>query len=322
MGPNAKGALLALFGFAVFSTHDVIVKTLGGTYSPYQLLFFNVLFGFPLLSFMLVRDSVADTLRPRHPWWTVVRMVSITIASASIFYAFSVLPLAQTYSILFLFPLFITLLSIPMLGEKIGIQRGGAMLLGLAGVLIVLQPGTTTFGIGHVAALVGVFFSALGSIIVRRVGRAERNLVLLLFPMLGNFIVMGTLMPFTYVPMPLADLAALALMSLLGFIGLNCMIIAYQWAEAVVVAPMQYSQMIWATIFGTLLFGDRLETSTVVGTLVIVVSGLIIVLREGRKNISDNTPVLRSGGRLPAGAMPEQSVARDGLNATKPPGEK
>ena len=183
MSPNTRGALIGLAGFAVFATHDVIVKFLGATYSPYQILFFSVMFGFPLVSFMLVRDSSADTMRPRHPWWTALRTVSILVSTTSIFYAFSVLPLAQTYSILFTVPLIITLLSIPILGERVGMHRGGAVLVGLVGVLLVVRPGSAAFTLGHAAALVGAFASALTSIIVRRIGRDERDLVLLLFPM-------------------------------------------------------------------------------------------------------------------------------------------
>ncbi|MCP4318606.1 MAG: DMT family transporter [Hyphomicrobiales bacterium] len=301
MGSNTKGALVGLLGFGVFATHDVIVKYLGATYSPYQILFFSVMFGFPLVSFMLVRDMSADTMRPHHPWWTALRTVSILVSSTCIFYAFSVLPLTQTYSILFSVPLIITLLSIPILGERVGIHRGGAVVVGLVGVLIVVRPGSAPLEFGHLAAFVGAFGSALSSIIVRRIGREERDLVLLLYPMLGSFLVMGALMPFEYKPMPLTDLAAVAVLSLLGFIALNCMIGAYKAAEAAIVAPMQYSQILWATLFGLVFFNEAPEQRTLVGAVIIIVSGLYIVIRESRTNVSENTPVLRNRSRIVAG---------------------
>lgn len=302
MSSNTKGALLGLLGFAIFATHDVIVKYLGATYSPYQILFFSVMFGFPLLSFMLVRDASADTMRPRHPWWTALRTVSIIVSSLCVFYAFSVLPLAQAYSILFSVPLIITLLSIPILGERVGLHRGGAVFVGLIGVLIVVQPGATEFTLGHAAALAGAFASSLASIVVRRIGRDERNLVLLLFPLLGSFLVMGGLMPLAYQPMPLDDLAAVAVLSLLGFIALNCMIRAYKAGEAVIVAPMQYSQILWATLYGALFFDEVPDNRTLIGAVVIIASGMYIVFRESRKNVSENTPVLRTRSRITAGA--------------------
>lgn len=302
MGSNTKGVLLALLGFAVFSTHDVIVKYLGASYGPHQILFFSVLFGFPLLSFMLVGDASSGNMRPNHPWWTALRTLSIIISSMCVFYAFSVLPLAETYSILFTVPLMITLLSIPILGERVGIHRGGAVLVGLIGVLIVVQPGATDFTFGHLAALVGAFAASLNSIVVRRIGREERDVVLLLFPLLGSFLVMGALMPFDYKPMPLSDIVAVAILSALGFIALNCMIGAYKAGEAAIVAPMQYSQILWATAFGMLLFDEQPQQWTLIGAGVIIASGMYIVFRESRANISKNTPVLRTRGRIAAGA--------------------
>lgn len=301
MGSNTRGALLGLAGFAVFSTHDVIVKHLGATYSPFQIIFFSVIFGFPLVSFMLVRDASADTMRPHHPWWTALRTISILVSSVCVFYAFSVLPLAQTYSILFTIPLMITLLSIPILGERVGMHRGAAVLVGLAGVLIAVRPGASGLSYGHLAAFGGAFAAALSSIVVRKIGRNERSLVLLLFPMLGSFLVMGSLMPFTYEPMPFRDLAAAAILSLLSFIALNCMIGAYKSGEAVVVAPMQYSQILWAIFYGAVIFKEIPDLQTIIGAVIIIASGIYIVLRENLRNISENTPVLRTRSRIAAG---------------------
>jgi drug/metabolite transporter (DMT)-like permease len=301
MGSNTKGALLGLTGFAVFATHDVIVKYLGADYSPFQIVFFSVMFGFPLISLMLVRDTSAETMRPHHPWWTALRTVSILVSSICIFYAFSVLPLAQTYSILFTIPLIITLLSIPLLGERVGMHRGGAVLVGLAGVLLAVRPGASGLSLGHLAAFAGAFASALSSIVVRKIGRNERSLVLLLFPMLGSFLVMGGLMPLTYKPMPFHDLAAAAILSLLSFIALNCMIGAYKAAEAVVVAPMQYSQILWAVVYGALIFHEKPDLQTIAGAVIVIASGIYIVLRENLRNISENTPVLRTRSRIAAG---------------------
>jgi drug/metabolite transporter (DMT)-like permease len=301
MGSNSKGALIGLAAFAIYATHDAIVKYLGASYTPFQILFFSVLLGFPLISLMLVRDKSAENMRPNHPWWTVLRTVSILISSVCVFYSFSVLPLAQTYSILFTLPLFTTLLSIPVLGERVGIHRGGAVVIGLIGVLIVIRPDGTELSLGHVAAFAGAFFASLAAIIVRRIGRDERNVVLVMFPMLGSFLVMGVLMLPDYRPMPLEDFTAVAALALLGFVALNLMIAAYKTAEAVVVAPMQYSQIVWAILFGMIFFDEIPDIATLVGAVIIIASGIYIVLREGRKNVSMNTPVLRSRSRISAG---------------------
>src|SRR6056297_1436415 len=124
MSGNAKGALLALLAFGVFSTHDVFVKILGGIYSPFQIVFFSVLLSFPLATVMLMRDAKPGTLVPVHPWWMALRTGAAVVTGVTAFYAFSVLPLAQVYAILFASPLLITLLAIPILGERVGIRRG------------------------------------------------------------------------------------------------------------------------------------------------------------------------------------------------------
>ncbi len=300
MNPNTKGALLGLLAFGIFATHDVLVKYLGATYTPFQIVFFTVLFGFPLVSIKLVSDPSAANLHPRHPWWVALRTLALVISTASNFYAFSVLPLTQTYAMLFTVPLIITLLSIPVLGERVGLHRGGAVAVGLIGVLIVLRPDSTPLTLGHYAALAGAFCSALASIIVRRIGREERDVVLLLFPLLANFLIMGALMPFFYKPMEVGDLGAVAALAVLAFVAMVCMIAAYKSGEAAVVAPMQYSQILWALAYGALFFGETADLQTLMGVGVIIASGVYIVVRESRQNTSENTPVLRTRSRITA----------------------
>jgi len=291
------GPLLALAAFGIFATHDVIIKFLGGLYSPFQIIFFSVLMSFPLVTLMLMRDATHGNLRPVHPWWTALRTACSVVTGVCVFYAFSVLPLAQTYAILFAAPLLITLLAIPILGEKVGLRRGLAVLVGLAGVVIVLRPGGQDLLLGHLAALTAAVTSALASIIMRKIGRDERTVVMLLYPMAANFVVMAALLPLVYVPMPISHLGLLGIISLLGFCGGLLLIAAYKRAEAAVVAPMQYSQILWATLYGTLLFGETLDGPRMLGAGVIIASGVYIVLREATKGASSTTPVLRTRSR-------------------------
>ncbi|WP_179381364.1 DMT family transporter [Jannaschia marina] len=294
------GILLALAAFALFSTHDIAVKMLGGGYAVFQIVFFSVLLTFPLVVFMLLRDSEVGTLIPRHPWWTALRTVAAVTTGFCAFYAFSVLPLAQVYAMIFASPLLITLLAIPVLGEKVGLHRGGACVAGLVGVLVVLRPGAVELGPGHVAALVAAFTGALASVIVRKIGREERAAVLMLYPMVANFAIMGTLLPFVYKPMPLPDLGLWAMMAALAFLAGLALIQAYRRADAVLVAPMQYSQIIWAALFGWLFFDETIQPMTALGAAIIIASGLYIVFREGRGR-SSNSPVLRTRTRPETG---------------------
>ncbi|OIQ29239.1 MAG: EamA family transporter [Alphaproteobacteria bacterium MedPE-SWcel] len=304
---NIKAAILALIAYAIFSTHDVVVKFVSAEVSAFQIVFFSSLLSFPLLTMLMVRDATPGTLRPKHPIWTALRSLSMSVVPASAFYAFSVLPLAQTYALLFATPLLITILSIPVLGERVGLPRLGAVLVGFAGVMVVLRPGETQLGLGHAAALLAALGSAFQSVILRKLSSVERRVVLMLFPMLTTVVVMGLALPFVYVPLTAPELSGLTIIAVFGFCATLLLVNAYSIGEAAIVAPMQYSQIIWATIFGLILFDEKIDLLTLVGAGLIIASGVFIVLREARGGQSNNTPVLRTRGR---------AVTSGGLNVS------
>lgn len=307
---SAKGALLALLAFGVYSTHDVVVKSLGSSYSPFQIVFFANLFGFPIVTLMLMRDADNGNLRPRHPWWTLLRTASTVISTTLVFYGFSVLPMAQTYALIFAAPLLITILAIPILGERVGWRRQVAVLVGLVGVLVVIRPGTTELQAGHVAVLAAAVFSAIAAVVVRKIGHEERSAVLLLYPMMANFLLMGCALPFVYQPLPVVDIGALLLMALLGFLGGLLHISAYRAGSAVVVAPMQYSQILWAVVYGALFFGERPDWNTAIGATIVIASGIYVVLREDRADTSPVQPVLGARARFVIGPYPRSHSLR------------
>ena len=307
MSSNVRGALFALLAFAIFSTHDVIIKTLGATYAPVQIVFFSVLLSFPLATVMLMRDATPGTLIPKHPWWLALRTGAAVVTGVSAFYAFSVLPLAQTYAIIFAAPLLITILAIPVLGEVVRFRRWAAVIVGLIGVLVVLRPGSTELTLGHLAALAAAVGSAVASIVVRRIGSEERPVVMLLYPIVCNFVVMAVLLPGVYEPMPIEHLGLLAVVALFAWTAGRLVIKAYQSGEAAIIAPMQYSQIIWASIYGYAFFGESIDRTTAIGAGIIIASGLYIVLRESRGS-SENTPVLRTRSPRETATTPRVSL--------------
>lgn len=305
MQSHLRGALLSLAAFGLYASHDVVVKFLGGTYSTFQTMFFAGLMGFPLITLMLLSDRRDGTLIPRHPWWTITRTVSSVVTGVMGFFAFSQLPMAQCYAIFFAMPLLITLMAIPMLGEKVGLRRGLAVIVGLAGVMIVLRPGgEVPLGVGHLAALGAATTGAFSSVIIRKIGRAERSVVLMIYPMVLTFLAMGLAMPFVYKPMPVEHLGLTAVMAALGLVGALASIASYRVAPAIIVAPMQYSQIIWAAFYGWLFFGETVDLYTAIGSGVIIASGIYIVLREGTPSVSKNRPVLENRSRLDVGTIP------------------
>lgn len=304
---NARGAVLALLAMGIYATHDVVIKTLGAHYPSLQVLFFSSLLSFPLVMLIIMRDPTPGTLRPANPGWVAVRTVVGVIAGMGSFFAFSRLPLAQVYAILFAAPLLVTILSIPILGERVGAHRWAAVIAGLAGVLIVLRPGAQPLDPGHGAALAAALGSAMTAVILRKLGRSERPLVLLMWPMLGNFVATGASLALDYRPMELAHLALAGVIACLGLLAGFLLILAYRAGEAVIVAPMQYSQILWATAYGWIFFGEVLDLPTVLGAAIIIGSGIYIVWREGQGN-STNRPVIASRIRAETVTAPRTSL--------------
>ncbi len=308
-GGNLRGALVALLSMGIYATHDVIIKVLGADYPALQILFFSSLLSFPFIAALLLRDPTHGTLRPANPFWVAFRSAAIVISGMCGFYAFSVLPLAQVYAILFAAPLFITILSIPFLGEKVGPHRWLAVVVGMAGVLVVLRPGQTALTLGHLAALGGAICSALAAISVRKLGRSERTVILILWPMLGNFVLTGASLGLDYQPMALGDLALAGVIAVLGLLGGFFLIVAYQTGEAAVVAPMQYSQMLWASAYGWFLFDERLDLAMGLGSALIIGSGLYILARE-RRGSSVNHPASEARMRAESVTAPRSLLLR------------
>jgi len=305
---NLKGASLGLLSMAIFATHDAVVKSLGGTLTAFQIVFFAALFSFPIISVILLKDRREGHLRPVHPWWVMTRAMCNVVTGVTAFYAFTTLPLAQVYPLLFATPLLITVMSIPLLGETVRLRRWAAVIVGLLGVLVVVRPGQADLTLGHLAALTSAVCGALASVIVRKIGPDERSVVLLLYPMVANFVAMAIAMPFVYVPMELPELGALAIIALFGLTASFLQILAYRAGEAVIVAPMQYSQIIWAVIFGYFFFGESIDGPTMAGAAIVISSGLYIVFRESSSDASENQPVLRTRGRNETAITPRSSL--------------
>ena len=322
MSVNQRGVALALLAFAVFAGHDVFIKILGQHYSPFQIVFFSVLLSFPLATLMILRDPTRDTLLPRHPWWVAIRTVAAVITAFCAFYAFSVLPLAQVYAILFASPLLVTVLSIPILGERVRLQRWAAVIVGLVGVIVVLRPGSTDLTLGHLAALIAAVASALASVIIRRIGKEERAAVILIYPLVANFVVMGSALPFVYQPMPGLHFLMLAVIAAMAWTAARLIVVAYRDADAVLVAPMQYSQIIWASLYGLIFFDEGLDAPTVLGAAIIIASGVFILFRESRASV--HRPNLETRTRAGTPGVPRVSgmmglPGRGGLRGAAPP---
>ncbi|MEM6762016.1 MAG: DMT family transporter [Pseudomonadota bacterium] len=294
---GAAGALFGLGAYAALSSHDAIVKVLGGTYSPVQIVFFGALLAFPFITIYLISDPTPRKLRPVHPGWLGARSIAATMSAVCAYFAFTTLPLSEAYAFIFSTPLLITLLAVPILGETIRLRRGIAVAVGLLGVLIVLNPGASSLGLGHLAAICAAFLAAFNAIVVRKISNDEHVVVMVLYPMLTNLAISAVILPFVYVDVQLVHFGMFAMVSALVLLGMSMLVVAYSRAPAIMVAPMQYSQILWGVLFGVLLFDEFPSWNTFVGAVVIVASGIYILKREAQPNVSRSTPVLSTKTR-------------------------
>ncbi len=303
-----KGILFALGGFAVFSLHDVVIKLLAN-YSVFQIVFFAMLFGYVPFSIGRLFDRREIALRPVHPLLVLLRSVLVTTSLCCAALAFSLLPMVQVYVLIFMTPLIISVLAIPVLGEKIHRFRWMTILLGLVGIVIVLRPSPDTLQAGHLFALIAAFASAGAAIISRKIGHVENTATLMLAPMIMNILVSGSILYFVYQPMPVDDLALMFLIGALALVAHLLLLAAYRNAPASLVAPMQYSQLLWALVYGFFFFGEQIDSFIVLGSLVTILSGLLMIWRETR--VSTIKPILRTRNIRMVSAAPVPGSEQD-----------
>jgi drug/metabolite transporter (DMT)-like permease len=274
------GILMALVANLLFTTSDAIVKTLTARYPVVQVVTMQVGFAFIPLIVMTIRDGTFSHLRIVHPLLVAIRGLCAGIGTLCGFFAFSILPLADVYAIAFCAPMVVTIASIPVLGEQVGRYRFAAILVGFIGILIMVRPGVTPLSLGHAAAFGSVFTSAAVVLIMRRIGREEQRGVMVAAVLAGLLVVSlpGTLAVGRW-PAP-QDLAFAAASGLLMGSAQFFTLEALRRAPAASVAPMQYTMLVWALVYGTVLFGDPVQLNVLVGAAIVILSSLTIVHRE------------------------------------------
>lgn len=282
LSPSLRGAFLGLGAMALYCFYDVTIKFLGGAYSPLQILFCAGLVFVVLILAQLLLTGQGSRMLPVQPRWTALRVVAALLNGVLGAHAFAVLPLAQAYAVFFLMPLMIALLAVPVLGEPMDRARGFAILAGLAGVMIALQPGRADLGLGHMAAFSAAALGALNYVILRKTSGVESPGVLMLYPAVAQLAFTGIAMLWLWVPMPPAHWALTTLMGVALMVGGLMIIAAYRIAPAIIVAPMQYSQIIWAAILGALFFGEAMDAPMILGIAIIIVAGQILLWHASR----------------------------------------
>ncbi|MEO7065650.1 MAG: DMT family transporter [Rhodanobacter sp.] len=276
-----KGVLLGFAAFAAFSISDAFVKALRGSLPAYEAVFVGAVLGLTALPFIKRRgDRWRDVVISKRPGLWLIRAAAGAIGSTAAVIAFTALPMAEAFALIFLMPIFVTILSVIVLKEPVGWRRWSAVLMGFVGVLVVLRPGFRALHSGHMAAMVCGLAGAVSMIALRLAGPHEKRITLYSAGVIGPMVVTGTLM-LTHFRWPDADQYGLLLgYGLLAAVGAVLLMLATQKAPANHVAPTQYSQMLWAVLLGYAVFHDQLDWPMLVGIAIILGAGLFTFVRE------------------------------------------
>ena len=278
-----KGVLLGFMAFAAFAASDAFVKALRGSLPAYEAVFFGATVGLTALPFIKgPGDRWREVVLAQRPGLWLVRAVASATGSIAAVIAFTALPMAEAFALIFLLPIFVTILSVLVLKEAVGWRRWSAVVAGFVGVLVVLRPGFRVLGIGHLAAIVCGLSGAVSMIALRMAGPHEKRVTLYGAGMVGSMLVAGLLMLANFRWPDLAQWGLLLGYGLLAALGSVLLMLATQIAPANHVAPTQYSQMLWAVLLGYVVFHDKLDWPMAIGIAIILGAGLFTFVREER----------------------------------------
>jgi drug/metabolite transporter (DMT)-like permease len=275
----AAGITAMLTGIALFSLNDALGKWLLTTYSVGELLLIRGIASLLLIApFMWRVGRAAFTQAPR-PLLQIVRLTFSTLEVAMFFWAVSYLPLADTVTFYLAAPIYVTALSVVVLGEKVGARRWAAVAVGFAGVMLAMRPSQASLTLPALIALVGSVFFA-GLMIATRLLRETQNTVLVSGQIMATLLFGAATAPFAWLtPSPL-DLALLSLFGVISIVALACVNYSLKLAAASVVVPYQYTIIVWAIVLGYLVFGNWPDGFTLAGAGIIIAAGLYIFWRE------------------------------------------
>jgi drug/metabolite transporter (DMT)-like permease len=276
-----KGVLLGFMAFAAYALSDAFVKSLRGSLPAYEAVFFGAALGLTALPFIKARgDRWREVLVAKRRGLYLVRAIAGAVGSVAAVIAFTALPMAEAFALIFLLPIFVTLLSVLVLKEHVGWRRWSAVVAGFIGVLVVLRPGFRVLGAGHFAAIVCGLAGAISMIALRLAGPHEKRLTLYSAGMVGSTLLTGVLMLSRFRWPDLHQWLLLLGYGLLAALAAVLLMLATQKAPANHVAPTQYSQMLWAVLLGYVLFNDRLDWPMAIGIAIILGAGMFTFVRE------------------------------------------
>ncbi len=295
------GIMFNLLGLSVFPFQDVIMKLLSDRYAVWQFGVVRAVVAVTAFALVLVVMRQVHQFRARRPGLILLRGVLTFVGYTCYYLAIASLPLADAVAVVFSAPLIVTALSVPLLGERVGLQRGGAIVVGFGGILLIVQPGLQTFQPALLLAVATAIVYALSMITTRKIGHSDSAVTIAMYGLLvfGLASGLGSALLHIIGPEPSADPSLafltrpwaaptslhLGLMVATGFItavGHFCSAQAYRIAPPSLVSAFEYSYFVWAVGLGFWFWGDVPSRATMAGVTVIIGTGLYVVRREAQ----------------------------------------
>ncbi|MBV6633105.1 MAG: DMT family transporter [Alphaproteobacteria bacterium] len=281
------GVVLMVAGISILASMDVLIKIISQSYSIPQVIFFRSLLSLPVLLLCLRFEGGWKALKTERPFLHVSRGFVMALTTACFVFSFQQLPLSDVYSIIFSSPLIVTLLAIPLLGERVGMHRMAAVAVGFIGVIIAMQPGFAQNNPATYVALFGAFSYAMVQIFIRQMSETESTAAITIYGTIMIMTCAGAVLPWFWTTPTLADFAILAVIGAMGGAGQYCLTSAFRYADASLLSPYNYLSLIWGAFYGFAVFGDIPGLATIIGSVIIVASGLYIIHREaGRSKLN------------------------------------
>ncbi|WP_448206981.1 DMT family transporter [Azospirillum sp. sgz302134] len=274
-----RGILLVVIAVFFFSCSDATAKYLSQTLPSIEIGWMRYV-GFTTLLLPLMLRGGGAELHTARPGLQIVRGLGMLGSALFFIMGMRFLPLAEAAATSYVSPVFVTILSILILGEKIGPRRWAAVLVGLAGVLIVIRPGGAAFQPAAIFPILSAMSWATGVVITRKMTGQERPATTLIWSALTGLAVLSTLLPFDFALPTWKEVALGGLIGLVSTIAQWLLVQAYRYGDASVLASYSYIQLVWSSGLGFLVFGAMPDRWTFVGAGIIIASGLYTARRE------------------------------------------
>lgn len=279
--PALRGIVLMMVAVAFFALIDTTAKYLSQTYPVPGVVWARYAGNLVLLVVILAARGELRYMRTARAGIQVARGVLLGAATMLFFLSISVMPLAEAAGIGFVMPLFMVLLAVPMLKERLDAPRLIAVLVGLGGALLIVRPGTAVFTPYSLLPMAMAVVNALYQILTRKVAGIEPSMTSLFYGALVGTVMFAPVVPFALVmPASALDWLLFALLGAFATAGHLALIRAYEHAPVGVLAPFHYSVLFWMMLLGYAVFGDFPDQWSLTGMAVIVVSGLYIANRQ------------------------------------------